>query len=187
MRLQMDCMDRDEMRCKQVGLGQELDRTAAGLRDALVDLELLLGHVHMEGQPVLRGVVAERSQPSRRNGANRMRCDPDDNVGVTCPTGSQCVDVAQHGVRVRVAESALVWLGGPPGPRPVVGCSKESNAKTRLLRGLDHCIGHRRSRFVRRAIRLVMDVMKLADGPNPSPSELPKGDETDVMDGLRRQ
>ena len=135
-----------------------------------------------------RGVGAELARSTRGNRAYRVRGDADAHVGVTLVFYTQCVDVAKDVVDRRVAEAPLRGLGGSPGPGAVVRDAEQRDAQPFLLGRPDDRVAHDGAVVVGRAVRLVVDVVELADGADARKAQLAERDAADPLDevGLQR-
>ncbi len=168
---------------------EQLERRAAVLGLALLELERLLLCVHMPDQIVRLRVLGDACQPGGGNRADRVRRDSDTHPVLARGPGAQVIDPLQERVDVGVAEAPLT--GRRLHVRPVtpavavVGGWQQHDLDARLLRGMRNRDRHRVGLRVRPAIGLVMDVVELADGAVTRPHHLRVDGERDRVHRVR--
>ena len=117
-----------------------------------------------------------------------MRRDADADLGVVRVAGRERRDVRRD-PRSSDPSQKRRWsrAGGFSGAGPGVDDAKKRNAQSGVLGGAYHRVAHHQPIVIGRATRLVVHVMKLADGAHARPGELAVSDERDAIDRLRRQ
>ena len=105
--------DRRPLR-EDAGVGQELDRSAAMLGHALLDLPPLLAGVDVDDHPGALGVAGDLLEPPARARPHAVRRQAD----APGMRGGEVIDAPQVGGDVGIAEPALARAsaGGPPRP-----------------------------------------------------------------------
>ncbi len=168
-------------------VGNELDGAPLRLGEALLDLAGLLRNVHVQGERFRESETRDVVEPIGRDGANAVRCHADADVVVLGVARGERLDVGESSLERAVAEAKLRTFRGPPGAAARVDHTKKRDAKARVLGRTDHGVAHHRALGVRRAVRLVMHVMKLAHRQHAGTRELAVGNERDVVDRFRRE
>ena len=176
----------DETRSEHAMIGEQLDRAPTRLGDAGVDLAGLLGDVHVQRQLVATGVLGDGREPRRRNGANAVRRDAHAHVWIVRVPSAQRIDVGERDVARGIGEAALRPLGRSTRASAVIHGAQERDAQTFVLGRSDHRVGHHRAIVVRRAVRLVVQVVELAHRQRPGLSQLAVGDARDRVHLLGR-
>ena len=127
---------------------QQLDRRAAVLGLALLQLAPLLAGVHVAHQAVAVGVVGHRLDPVRRHGADAVHRDPDrhavDRFGPRPQPLHSCQERRDGGI----AEAALALGGRDPETAAVVGGREQDDLQPAAHRRL--APGRSPSRWARR-------------------------------------
>ena len=103
------CMDDRRLRGEAARVGEELDRAASVLREALLDLAWLLVRMDVEGQLLAGCVPADLLQPGPRAGAHGVGGKADGDSG-----GAECLDlveVGSHGGLSHAIETAALVCG----------------------------------------------------------------------------
>ncbi len=134
---------------EEPGAFQQLDRRAAVLGLALLQLARLLVRVDVADEPVRFGVARDLAQPVRRHRPHAVGGDSDRVAGQP-----QRVDAGEVVVDRGVAEARV--------PAAVIGRGQQDDGQSRS--GAGDGERHRVRLLVRRAVGPVVDVVELADG-----------------------
>ncbi len=151
---------------EEAGALEQLDRRAAVLGGALVELATLLARVDVADEAVLVRVGADRLDPARGNGANAVRGDADVDPARVLRRRAQRVDALEEGLDVGIAEAPLALDRGKVPAVPaaaVVGGGDQHDLQAMGARGLGQGDRHRVGLGVRAPVGLVVDVVELAD------------------------
>ena len=124
---------------EQAGVGQELDRSAAVLGQALLDLAPLLAGVDVDDHPGALGVAGDLLEPPARARPHAVRRQADP-PGMR---GGEVVDAPQVGGDVGIAEPALARRGREARTGPLVGGHEQDDLDAGVGGGGDRRLGHR--------------------------------------------
>jgi len=176
---------RHETRVDEPERIEQCERPQAVLRERLLHLASLLAHVRVHGQRVLACIRRNRLEPRPRERADAVRCEPDAHARVTRMARSQRIDVAERIVDVAIDEAPLPRFERAPIARPLVHAAQHRDAQPGVARGAHHGVGEQRALGVGRPVRLVVDVMKLADSRDARHRELDEGEVRERVERLR--
>ncbi len=145
------------------------------LRLALLELAPLLVGVHVADDPVALGVLGDRLEPARGDRTDAVRGNAHFDPGPRRRPLAQTIHALEERLDVRVAEAPLARSRREVPVVPataVVGGRKHHDRQSGLDGRLDDGVRHRVRLEVRRAVGLVVDVMKFADNRIARPAHL---------------
>ena len=142
---------------RNAGALEQLDRRAAVLGLALLELARLLGGVDVADEPLGSGVGGDLAQPALRHRAHAVGRDADRHARPLRRPRPQRIHAREEGTRVGIAEARVAAAG--------IRGGEEDDAQASVERRLGHCDRDR--------VGVVVDVVELADGAVAGGRHLP--------------